>query len=160
MPEYRCTVRYSEDLLREAIRAFMWCRIGRSPKLGLAFAIAIGGTAYFAWSGAAPWLLGLFAASLIFIALLIVIVWRAHVLNTIGRFRKMKVKEAVFTFADDSITMASDLGSATMAWSTIEEVWELPRCWMFFNCPSQFFTLPIDGVPQAALSFARGKVAG
>ena len=157
---FEASVRYSEPVLRRAVRTFMMRRLMKGfGLLGLvALALLLTSEAALIAGGDRSWSVGLFGGVLLLVVVWIAAVWRAHLRNTIGALRRMRAPEARFTLHDTDLTIQSDRGSATMPWSTIEEVWELPRCWLFFTAPNQFFTLPTDGLSQEMLAFIRSKV--
>ena len=70
----------------------------------------------------------------------------------------MQVPMARFTLNDAELSMASELGSATIPWPLIVEIWEFPGLWLLLLSRSYFVTLPTDGVPAPALEFMRAKM--
>lgn len=158
MPEYTFTVTYTEGLLKRAVHTFMWRRVGPDWKLWLAFSLVAVALITLLWLGDRSWWVGFFGADLLIILVLLTAVWRAHWVNTLGKFRRMGEPKAAFTFSDTGMTVASDMGSSTVPWSMVEEVWELPDCWMIFLSPNQFLTLPTQDVPDEALRFARSRL--
>ena len=85
-------------------------------------------------------------------------VYAAHWRSTVGRIRRMQVPMSRFTLNDMELSVASELGTATIPWALIVEVWEFPELWLLLLSKSYFVTLPTDGVPASALAFIRGKV--
>jgi hypothetical protein len=65
---------------------------------------------------------------------------------------------ARFTLNDAELSMSSELGSATISWPLIVEIWEFAGLWLPLLSRSYFVTLPTDGVPAHALEFMRAKV--
>ncbi|MGZ9721437.1 MULTISPECIES: YcxB family protein [Rhizobium] len=63
-----------------------------------------------------------------------------------------------FTFRDKGFDVVSDLGSATIPWSTVTEIWERPAHRMIFTAPSQFLTLPVEMLSATDRDFLRSKV--
>jgi hypothetical protein len=70
----------------------------------------------------------------------------------------MQVPMARCRLSDTELTIASELGSATIPWTLILEIWQFQRVWLLLISPSYFVTLPTDGIPAAALEFMRTKV--
>jgi len=157
---FEASVRYSEPVLRRAVRIFMMRRLvkGFGPLGLLALALLLISEVALVAEGDRSWSVGLFGGVLLLVVVCVAAVWQAHLRNTIGALRRMRAPEARFTLHETDLTIQSDQGSATIPWSTIEEVWELPRCWLFFSAPNQFLTLPTDGLPQEMLAFIRSKV--
>jgi hypothetical protein len=149
------TLRYSEPLVREAVRAFAKRAVVRGfGVLGFVFIVVlIVGVGYLIYQGDRSWFVGVFGATLLFVGLSIGFVYVAIVRNTVGRFRQMRVPEATLSCADDSFTVTSELGSVTMPWSSITEVWRRPRFWLLLFSHSQFITLPLDCLDAEILAF-------
>ncbi len=139
-------LRYSEPLLREAVRFFVIRSIARG--LGLSFLVALilvaGGLAYLIAQGDRSWFVGALLALLVFVGVFFLVIYLAHIRNTVGRFRQMRVPEATLSCTEDHFTVSSELGSATMPWSAITEIWHHPRFWLILFSKSQFSTLPLD----------------
>jgi len=70
----------------------------------------------------------------------------------------MQAPMARFKLSEIDIAVASELGSATIPWSLVVEIWEYPELWLLLLSKSYFVTLPTQGVPIAALEFLRAKV--
>lgn len=101
---------------------------------------------------------GLALASLVFLAALVGAVWRAHFVNTVGRYRAMDPPTARLTFGAATMTVASNLGSSTLPWSSIVAVWQIDGAWMLFLAPNQFMTLPTTGLSEEAKAFLGSKL--
>ena len=156
--EHRIHVRYTEPVLRRAVRMFLWRRLLRRGWLwGLTVSLLLASLA-FGWSDGASFGTGVAAASLLFVVVGIVAVWRAHLSNTLGRFRAMNPPEADIMFEDAGMTVVSSLGSGTLRWSSFTEWWELPGFWMLFQASSQFTTLPLETIPPETLAYLRSKL--
>jgi hypothetical protein len=144
------TLRYSETLLRSAIRSFVFRAVIR--QLGTTFflvvAVVIGITIYLLAQHDRSWVVGFLCAAVLFVGVFIAAVFVAHQRRTLGRFRRMRSPEATLAYDEQQFTLTSELGSATMPWSAIEEVWRYPRFWLLIFSHSQFVTLPIDCLDQ------------
>lgn len=70
----------------------------------------------------------------------------------------MTSPQARFVFADNDVTLVSELGSATIPWASIREIWEFPDFWLILLSRAQFITLPIAGVGEDTRAFIRGKI--
>lgn len=156
-PEYRVRVRYTEPLLRRAVRLFVRRRLLRRPWLWLCAALLAAGVAFDLDEGPS-FVAGVCAAGLIFLGASVAAVWRAHLINTVGRFRTMDPPEADVAFGGAGMTVVSNLGSATLPWSRFVEVWERPGFWMLFLASNQFVTLPLDALTPEVLDFVRSKL--
>jgi len=156
---HQVDVRYSEDLAREAVRAFYWRalrqRFGWSG--ALAFLVSFGALAFLVLAGDRSWFVGFVGACLLFVALILAWGYMAHYRNTTQRFRRMTNPQARFVFSDNDLSVTSELGSATMLWSSIREVWEFPRFWLILLSRAQFITLPLEDVGEDTRTFIRSK---
>jgi len=148
-------LRYSEPLLREVVRVFVIRTITRG--FGWRFFIVYSSlavnVAYLVFHGDRSWVVGALAATLLFVGIFFLVIYLAHYRNTIGRFREMRVPEASFSYTEEQFTVASELGSATLPWSSIVEVWRYPRFWLILFSRSQFSTLPLDCLDAEAQAF-------
>jgi hypothetical protein len=110
------------------------------------------------WTGNRTWWVALLGAAVLLIPAVVLSAYAAHWFRTVGRIRQMEVPMARFKLSQTDLAMASELGSATIPWSSIVEIWEFPDLWLLLLSKSRFVTLPTDGVPAAALEFVRAKV--
>lgn len=158
-PMHHTTLRYSEPLLRLAVRSFVFRAITRQfgTALFLAIAVLCGLTIYLLAQNDRSWLVGFLSATILFAAAFIVAVFLSHYRHTIGLFRQMRSPEATLAYDEQLFTLTSELGSTTMPWSAITEVWRYPRYWLLIFSPSQFVTLPIDCLDQDTKDFIGRK---
>lgn len=156
------TLRYSEPLLRAAVRAFCVRAVVRG--LGLRFfvvlVIVIACVTALLAQGARGWAVPLMLSALLFVALFIVSIYVAHFRNTLGTFRRMRRPESTLSFDEEQFTLASELGSATLPWSAVTEVWRYPRFWLLLLSRNQFVTLPIECLDQNAQELITRKTGG
>jgi hypothetical protein len=152
-------LRFSEPLLREAVRAFVFRAVIR--QLGISFfivvAVLIAFVAFLISRHDRGWMVGFLIATVLFVGVSLAFVYVAHFRNTIGRFRQMRTPEATFGYDEQQVTFTSELGSATMPWSAITEVWRYPRFWLLLFSRSQFVTLPLDCLDEQAQAFITRK---
>lgn len=152
-------VTYTEEIVRDAVRTFVWRRaIAGQKALWLAEAVMIAFLIWQLWKGGQGWLIGVVGAAVLLAPCLILAVWIAHYRNTVGKFRRMLSHRADFTFSNDRLGVTSELGSAEIPWSGFSEIWEKPDYWMIFTAPSQFITLPVQTIPPRDREFLRSKV--
>jgi YcxB-like protein len=156
---HHATLRYSETLLRSAVGSFVFRAITR--RLGTTFILAIaavvGITIYLLAQNDRSWVIGFLSATVLFAGAFIAAVFLAHYRNTIDRFRQMRSPEVTLAYDEQQFTLTSELGSATMPWSAITEVWRYPHYWLLIFSPSQFVTLPIDCLDQNTKDFISRK---
>lgn len=153
-------LRYSEPLLREAVRAFFLRAVYR--QLGARFfvvlALIVGAVAFLLLQYDRSVLLGFLLATLGFVAVFLGSIYVGHYRNTIGRFRKMKSAQATLIYDEQQLTLTSELGSSTLPWSVVAEVWQFRRFWLLLLSPAQFVTLPLDCLDAATQEFILRKV--
>src|SRR5262249_17290142 len=141
-------------------RAFYWRTLRRRfgwPGL-LAFCVSGADLGFLILAGDRSWVVGFTAACLLICAFILAWGYWAHTRATTARFRRMTDPNAQFVFRDRDFSITSDLGSATLLWSSVREVWAFPDFWLFLLSRSQFLTLPIQGVSRDALALVRSKV--
>jgi len=152
-------LRYSEPLLREAVRTFVLR--GVFGRLGISFFVVAILTAFLGFLISRhdrDWTVGFLSATILFVGVFLAWVYVAHFRNTIGRFRQMRSPEATFGYDEQQVIFTSELGSATMPWSAITEVWRYPRFWLLLFSRSQFVTLPLDCLDEQAQAFITRKL--
>ena len=69
----------------------------------------------------------------------------------------MCLPEATFAYDEERVTFTSELGSSTLPWSAITEVWGFPRFWLLLFSRSQFVTLPLDCLDEQARALIASK---
>lgn len=155
----RHPVVYTQAMVRDAVRTFVWRRVVVAEKgLWLAAAALLVFVVFLLWRGDRGWLVGALSIVVLLPPLLLVLVWRVHHRNTVGKFRKMPAPEATFVFADDGLAIESGLGSASIPWSGVVEVWERPGYWMLFTSKAQFLTLPVGDLSEDDLALLRRRL--
>lgn len=156
-----CTLRYSEPLLREVVRVFvvrsLRGRLGRLYFVAVALMVITLVLVSLVLRGERGWFVGFTAAGVLCVVAVVASVFIAHSRNTIGRFRKMRSPEATFRCTDEDFTLTSEMGTATMPWSAVEEVWRYPRFWLLVFSPAQFVTLPLECLSAEAQALILSK---
>lgn len=152
---------YSEEILRDAVRTYVWRQgVVRRKALWAAEAVLIALLVWLPLRSDQGWLFGAVSVVVLLPPCLIIAMWIAHHRNTVGKLRKMPSRRGTFIFLDDGLEVASELGSAKIPWSGITEIWERPAYWMIFMAPNQFITLPLQTVSGDDRDFLRSKVFG
>jgi hypothetical protein len=156
---HETTLRYSEPLLREVVRVFVFRALLR--QLGvlffIVFTLLVADLVWFVSRGDSGWFVVFLAATVLFVLAFFAMIYVAHFRNTIGRFRQMRTPEATLSYDEQQICFASELGSSTLPWSSITDVWRYPRFWLLLFSPSQFVTLPLDCLDECARDFITRK---
>lgn len=161
MTEYKVTVHYSERMLKMAVRTFVWRRLKQELdwKLMLALAVVSGTFSATLWYGDRSWVVGLLGMLLLFVFLMPLLVYRAHMKNTLGRFRAMRNPQATYIFCEPDFFVESDSGLSRLPWSAIIGLWKLPDCWLLLLAHNQFITLPTAHIAKEILEYVRSKIA-
>jgi hypothetical protein len=162
---HEATLIYSEALLRQAVFAF-W---RRSVGVGFlaALLVAVLGLVVLVAQGMASWLVGTIAAVLVLGIGFAAVVYVVHYRNSLRKFRQMDEPRATFRADESSFTMSSDIGTTTLQWSAVKELWQFPSVWLLLYSKSQFSTLPLACLSSETQAYivqcvraAGGKVDG
>ena len=151
-------LRYTETMLRTAVRAFVWRRLVRRGWLWLATCALLLASLSLGWWTGPGFAAGVALAGLVSLFAFVAAVWYAHFTNTVGRFRAMDPPTARFSFGDADMTVASNLGTVTLPWSSVMARWNIEGAWVLFLAPSQFVTLPTAGLSREAQAFLHTKL--
>jgi hypothetical protein len=138
---YEATLIYSETLLRQAVFAFWWRSVGVS--FFVALLIAAIGLVVLVALGQASWLIGGLAAVLVLGIAFAVFVYVVHYRRSLHKFRQMDKPRATFCANESSFTMSSDIGTTTLQWSAVKELWQFSNVWLLLYSKAQFTTLPL-----------------
>lgn len=150
---------FTEAMVRDAVRTFVWRRVVAQQKgLWLAAAALLACLLFLLSRGERGWLVGVLAVVVALPPLILAVTWRAHSRNSLGRLRAMPVPEARFTFGEDGLAVESGLGAGRLPWSAFQEVWERPGYWMLFTAPAQFMTLPLGDLTPADVQSLRERL--
>jgi hypothetical protein len=138
---HEATLIYSETLLRHAVFAF-WRR-----SVGVGFIVALFvaalGLGVLIAQGVASWLVVALAAVLVLGIAFATAVYIVHYRNSLRKFRQMDKPRATFRADESSFTMSSDIGTTTLQWSAVKELWQFPSVWLLLYSKAQFSTLPL-----------------
>jgi len=152
--------RYSEQIGRQAVRNFLLRRLRDSFVLKICITLWVLSlyVCWSAWNAERPWLAPL-AAAVVAIPLFVLVIYAMHWRKTVWRIRRMQVPMSRVSLNEREMSVASELGIATVPWNLVIDIWEFPGLWLLLLSKNYFVTLPTDGVPAAALAFIRAQVA-
>jgi len=165
MMPHEATLIYSESLLRQAVFGF-W---RRSVGVGffVALLIAALGLVVLMALGQASWIIAALAAVLVLGIAFAIVVFVVHYRRSLHKFRQMDQPRATFRADESSFTMGSDIGTTTLQWSAVKELWQFPSVWLLLYSKAQFTTLPVACLPPETQDYivqcvraAGGKVDG
>ena len=149
------TLRYSEALLRRAVRAFWWRTTGWTYVA--AFALLSCASSYLVWKGDRSWLVGVLGAVLVLAITFAVALYIIHYRGTIGRLRRMRTPEATIEIGEEKFRISSDVGTSELAWTAVTEVWSFPEFLLVFLSKAQFITLPTKDLGAHACELILSK---
>jgi drug/metabolite transporter (DMT)-like permease len=153
---HETTLIYSETLLRQAVFAF-W---RRSVGVGFIVALLVGalGLIVLIAQGVASWLAGALAAVLVLGIGFAAAVYFVHYRKSLRKFRQMDKPQATFRADESSFTMSSDIGTTTLQWSAVKELWQFPSVWLLLYSKAQFSTLPLACLPPETQAYIVQRV--
>lgn len=160
MAAYQFDVRYSESQLRSAVRTLY--RYILRQQIDWKLFVALGLIVLALWlHGTRPglqWYEWMLAGVAAFACAFLILLYRAHLRQSLERLRAMKEPVARFCVTEDSLTVTSDLGSSTMPWTTFTAALDAPGSLLLVVGRTAMITVPTAGVDAAALEFIRAKV--
>jgi len=162
---HEATLIYSKALLNQAVFAF-W---RRSVGVGffVALLIAAIGLIVLIALGQSSWIIGGLATVLVVGVAFAIVIFVVHYRRSLQKFRQMDKPQATFRADESSFTMSSDIGTTTLQWSAVKELWQFPSVWLLLYSKAQFTTLPLACLPPETQAHivqcvraAGGKVDG
>jgi hypothetical protein len=139
---HEATLIYSTALLRQAVFAFWRRSVGVS--FFVALLIAGIGLVVLVALGQASWIIGALATVLAVGLGFAIFVYAVHYRRSLQKFRQMEKPRSTFRADESSFTMSSDVGTTTLQWSAVKELWRFPRVWLLLYSKAQFTTLPLE----------------
>ena len=153
---YETTLIYTEKIVRRAIVAY-WRRTIAFRYLLLPLAL-IGWLAFTISQGESSVLTrGAAGATLVGVTLW-AFLYLIHYRKSMAKFREMRDPRIKFRASDESFHFSSEMGSSTLPWSVIKELWQFPDFWLFVYARGQFNTLPTDCLASEMRDFVAERV--
>lgn len=150
------TLRYSEKLIRSAVRAFWWRSTGWSYIGSLVLVLVV--VAYDVSAGDRSWVVGVLGCLLVMAVIVSVALYAVHYRGSLGRLRRMSVPQAVFEPAEETFKISSDVGMVELPWGAVKEVWRFPAFWLLFTSRAQFITLPLEDLDSEVQQFVLDNI--
>ena len=151
------TLLYTEPLLRKAVFAFWRRTVGVG--FFIALALLLCSLSFLVLQGDRSWLVGALGAFLLFGLGFAFAVYFVHLRNTLTKFRGMGEPIATLALEDAAFTMSSGLGSTSLQWSAVTELWRYPSFWLLLFSKAQFVTVPLASVPSETQAFIVSRVS-
>lgn len=162
---HEATLIYSTALLHQAVFAFWRRSVGVGFFVAL-FIAAIGLVVLVAL-GQSSWIIGGLAAVVAVGVAFAIVVYVVHYRRSLQKFRQMDKPQALFRAEESSFTMISDIGTTTLQWSAVKELWQFSNVWLLLYSKARFTTLPLACLPPETQAYivqcvrtAGGKVDG
>lgn len=143
----RVTLNYTPALVRQSVQAYWKRTVGITWPLVLV--LLTGYLIAIVREGQTGWTVGVFGTIVAMGYLFLVLVYVTHLRHGMATLRAMGSPQATLDIDDEGLTVASGAGRASLPWRSVKEVWRGPGFWQLMLSPSQFITLPTDGLPDA-----------
>jgi len=153
---YEAQLTYSVPLLRSAVFAY-W---KRSVGVGLPIVLILM-TVYWVFllaRGDSSWIVGALAAILFVAVAFIIAIYIVHYRNAFKKLRAMGPPRATFAAHTDHFSFASQIGTSTLRWSSVRELWCFPTFWLLLFSKAQFATLPLADISAEMQTFVVERV--
>ena len=153
---HEATLIYSEPIVRHAV--FMYWR--RLIGTGFFAALTIVALSLVALllQDAASWIVGAASTVLVFALVLSASIYFVHYRNALHKIRSMGISHATFRADETSFTFGSSIGTATLQWSAVKELWRFPGVWLLLYSKSQFNILPLSCLSPDMQTFVRHQI--
>jgi hypothetical protein len=153
---HRTILNYNKPLIHQAVRGFWWRVIGF--RFLLALALVGAGLIVSICGGDTSWFVGVLGSVLVLGICFAVMLYVVHYRNAIHKLRSMGSPQATLEASENSLSLSSGAGTASLPWSTVTEVWQFKTCWLLVLSKSQFITLPLASLPPELAAFVLARV--
>jgi hypothetical protein len=154
--KYKLVLNYTEGLIRQAVFHFWWRTVGVTFFVVLFILSILFGFLLFV--NVAGWEVWALCALLIFSISFITLIYFVHYKRSMGKFRAMTSPEASINISEEELSFCSSLGTQSIKWGTVSEVWVFKNMWLFLYSKSQFSTIPLNGIPEEAKDYILSKI--
>ena len=154
--KYQFLLNYTEALIRQAAFHF-WVRTV-SKRFFAVLALCCGSFAYLLFTTEPGWEVGALGAILIIAMAFVALVYFVHYKKSMEKFRAMGSPVASFEVSDLDFSFSSSLGSTTLKWAAISEVWVFEDMWLFIFSKAQFSTIPLADIPDEAKDYILSRI--
>ena len=152
----QANLRYNKNIIRQAVLCFWWRTVG--PMF-----LVVNGTLLIVFVALLyqrdySWRVGVLGSVISAGILIVLAIYFSQYRNSLAKFRAMGEPSALFIADESSFTITSDTGSATLAWSSIKELWKFESVWLLLFSKAQFITLPLSDLPLDMQTIISKKV--
>jgi hypothetical protein len=109
-------------------------------------------------NGDRSWVVGFLGTVVGMCVFFLVLVYLIHYRKAMHKFRAMGDPEATLVASEESFSLSSGLGSSTLRWASITEVWQFPTFWLLLFSKAQFVTIPLADLTPEAKAFILARV--
>jgi hypothetical protein len=151
------TLRYTEALVRSAVKRFCWQQIG--PLYVMALVMVFVGLGSGLMRGDRSWLTGVFGTILFIGAALPIVLYRTQLAGSLERYRLLDNQPAQLIGDANNFVIQSAAGSNTLPWRVIASVRRYEDLWLLSFEKGGFMTFPLTGVSAADQDYLLDRVA-
>lgn len=148
---------YTEAIVRAAAVASWRRAFGIRFVIALCFVVA--SLCYLVARGDRSWLVGVLAASVAIGAVFPAVYFFVSLRTSLRKLAAMHNPEANFRADAESFSISSELGSATLPWSSVQQLWRYQDFWIIVLSKTSQLTVPLARLTQADRSFVVSRVA-
>ncbi|MDR0251361.1 MAG: YcxB family protein [Burkholderiales bacterium] len=156
---HETTLIYSEQILRQAVFGFL----RRSLGIGFIVALVVVALSFglLVVQGTNTWHVGVLGSILLIGIVSAVALYFTHYRASLRKFREIG-SQATFSVAESTFTITSAIGTTTLQWSVVKELWQFSGVWLLLYSKAQFNILPLHCLPHEmqALIVQRVQSAG
>lgn len=138
---HQTTLFFTEQIVRQAVYGFWWRTVGAGFIVALAL-VALG-VGLLVALGANTWFVGAAGSVLLMGTVFAMTVYAVHYRASMRRFGEMGRPQATFRVDASTFTVSSDIGTTTLQWSAVKELWQFADVWLLLYSRAQFSTLPV-----------------
>jgi hypothetical protein len=150
------TLQFTEADVRTAVNCYWKRTVGVTFVAAIVFLIAV-----FFWraaEGDRSWVIGMLGAFLLLVVVVVAAAYVAPYRQSLAAFRALDPPEATMTLDEATLSIASSVGSSTVAWSAVKELWRFDGVWLLLFSKAQFVTLPVRCLSPEAQALISEKV--
>jgi hypothetical protein len=153
---FETTLTYSEPLIRQAVFSY-WRR-----SVGFLFvSVLLAMTVWFIvmlTQGDKSWQVGVFGTVIGFGFFISGSIYVVQYKFTMAKFRAIGSPQSTFRADVSSFTFASGIGTSTLQWSTVKEIWQFQNVWLLLYSRGSFSMLPLANLSPELRAFVVERV--